>query len=71
VLDAAGSDTDVLFGEIHVFLQLGSICVFGGNNPISTSKHLSKRQYSFPNIYRFLQGNMILDAAASNIDSFL
>jgi hypothetical protein len=30
-LDASCSNIDGLFGEIHVFLQLHRICLFGGN----------------------------------------
>jgi hypothetical protein len=47
MLDAATSSIDGLFGEIHVFLQLGWIGLFAGNRPYLHLEHLSCWKYSF------------------------
>jgi hypothetical protein len=71
VLDAAASNIDGLFGDTHLFLQLGWISLFGGNRCDLHLKHLSRRQYSFQNLTRFSQENKMVDAAVFNIDDFL
>jgi hypothetical protein len=38
--------------------------------PNSTLKHLSCTKYSFQNLNQFSQGNIMLDAAASNVHDF-
>jgi hypothetical protein len=39
--------------------------------PFSTLKRMIGRKYSFQKLTQFLQGNNVVDAAGSNIDSFL
>jgi hypothetical protein len=41
------------------------------NEPLSTLKTLISSKYSFQKLTQFSQGNNVLDAPASNIDSFL
>jgi hypothetical protein len=66
--DAAASSIDGLFGEIHVFLQLG---LFAGNRPYLHLEHLSCKSSSFQNLHQFSQGSNGLYKAASKIDDFL
>jgi hypothetical protein len=70
MVDAAACNTVGLFGEIYVSFQLGWIGQLGGNWPHLPLKHLTCRKYFCQNLNRFLQGNKMLDAAASNIDGF-
>jgi hypothetical protein len=59
------------FQEIHVFLQLSQIGLFGTKCaflPLNTPRD---RQYSFPHLTQFTQRNKVLDALASNLDGFL
>jgi hypothetical protein len=71
VLDAPASNTMIFFQEIHVFLQLSSICLFGKKR---AHIHLEKptfRRYSFQKLTQFSQGNNVLDVLASTIHVFL
>jgi hypothetical protein len=56
------------FQEIHVFLQLTSIDLFGGKEAKNTLKHWNCRKYSFQTLTQFSQGNNVLDAPASKTD---
>jgi hypothetical protein len=49
MLGAAVSSIDGLFGEIHVFLQLGWRGLFAGKQPYLHLEHPSFRKYSFQN----------------------
>jgi hypothetical protein len=61
----------VFFGEIHVFLQLTKIFLFGTRKPIPSLKNLSCRRYSFQKLTEFSQGNNVLYGEANTIDGFL
>jgi hypothetical protein len=61
----------VYFGEIHVFLQLNRIDLFGTKR---ANLHLEKPKLQgvfLSNQTQFSQGNNVLDAPTSNIDGFL
>jgi hypothetical protein len=47
VLDAASSNKDGSFGEIHVFFQLRSIDLFEENETLPSLKTMIHRNYSF------------------------
>ena len=68
---AAVSHLDSLFGEIHVFLQLGWIGLLVGHWNYHHCKYLSCRKYSFPNVNQFSRGRNVRNSVASNIDGFL
>jgi hypothetical protein len=57
----------VFYWEIHVFLLLSWIGLFGANWVMSTLKHINCRKYSFQNINQFSQGNNVLKAADSKV----
>jgi hypothetical protein len=56
----------VLFGEIHVFLQLSWFLLFGANRVYFPLEIPACRKYSFEKLTQFSQGNHVLDAPASN-----
>jgi hypothetical protein len=61
----------VFFGEIHVFIQLSWIGVFGTKWVPSTLKIEICRVHSFQKLTEFSEGRTGLDVLASNIDGFL
>jgi hypothetical protein len=61
----------VFFEEIHVFLQLNWIHLFGKTESIFTLTIESCRENTFPKVTQLSQGNNMLDAPASNTDGFL
>jgi hypothetical protein len=56
----------VFFGEIHVFLQVRPIRVFGANRAYLHLETLSCRKHSFQKLTQFSLGKDILDVPASN-----
>jgi hypothetical protein len=71
VLDAHASNLIIFFLEIHAFLQLSWICLFGAMETIFTMETINCKEYSFQNPTQFSQGNHVLDVPASNTDGFL
>jgi hypothetical protein len=71
VVNAVTSNIQVVFGELHVFLQLNWMGLFGTKWASSTLKTMNHRKYYFPKLTQYSQGNNVLDTAASNIDGFL
>jgi hypothetical protein len=72
VLGAAACNIDgFLFWEIHLFLQLSWIGLFGTKWAFSTLKTLTCRKHSFLKRTQLSQRNNVLEAAASNIGGFL
>jgi hypothetical protein len=71
VLDGAASNIDSFFGQIHVFLQLSWIGLFG----VKTAKinpETSKWQKVFlSKTNSYLQGNNVLDAPTFHTNDFL
>jgi hypothetical protein len=61
----------VVFGELHVFLQLSEYAYLEQNEPFSTWNTIICRKYSYQKLTQFSQGNHVLDAHASNTDGFL
>jgi hypothetical protein len=69
--DAPASNTNSCLGVIHVFFQLNCICLFETFVPFSTLKTMIFRKYSFQKVTQFPHRNNVLQAAVSNLDSFL
>jgi hypothetical protein len=65
------SNMDGFFWEIHVFLQVSWIGIFGTRWASSTLKIEIFRVRSFQKLTEFSHGNTVLDVAASNIEVFL
>jgi hypothetical protein len=61
----------VFFQEIHMFLQLSWIGLFGTKCVFLPLQILIGRQYSFQKLTQLSQGNKVLYALSSNIDAFL
>jgi len=59
VRDAALSDRHGFLREIHVFLQLSRVRLFGDKEPISTLKLPYGHKYFFQKISQFSQGNRV------------
>jgi hypothetical protein len=65
------SNTDSFSREIHVFLHLIWLSIFGKIKPFSSLKILICRKYSFQKLTQFSQGSNVRGDVASNIDGFL
>jgi hypothetical protein len=61
----------VILGELHVFLQLCRIGLFGKNENFSSLKCLTFRKYSFQKLPQLSQGVNVLNAVVSNIHGFV
>jgi hypothetical protein len=61
----------VFFWEMHVFLQLTWIGLFGKKERISTLKNLSCRKCSFHKLTQFSQGINVVPGESCNINVFL
>jgi hypothetical protein len=60
----------VFYQDIHVFLQLRLIGLFGAKEPKYTLKHLRFRKYFFQKLTQFAQGHTVVDGAACNTGGF-
>jgi hypothetical protein len=70
-LESAASHIDSFFGEIHVFLQLSWIGLFGAKRADLHPEKCKIQQVFLSKVTHILQGNKVLDAAASNTNGFL
>jgi hypothetical protein len=61
----------IFFGEIHVFLHLCWIYLFGANRAYLYLEIQNCRKYSFQEVSQFSQGNNELYAPAYNRNDFL
>ena len=61
----------VFFGEIPVFLQLSQVGLFGRKWAFSTLQTANCRNYSSENAIQLSKGNIVLDARASTMHTFL
>jgi hypothetical protein len=60
------------FFERHICFDISFVSTYlDHKEPFSTLKGLICRSYSFQKLTQFLQGNQVVDAAASNINGFL
>jgi hypothetical protein len=60
-----------LFWNMHVFLQLSWIGLFGAKWAFFHLKSSDVQEVLFPKLTQFSLGNKVLDVEASNIDGFL
>jgi hypothetical protein len=61
----------VFFREIHVFLQLNWIDLFGTQRDYLHLENRKMQKYAFQKLIQFSQGNTVLDAPTSNADGFV
>ena len=71
VLDAPSSIKDCFLWEIHVFLQLNCIDLFGTQRDYLHLENRKMQRYAFQKLIQFSQGNNVLDAPTSNADGFV
>jgi hypothetical protein len=71
VLDAAHSNIHGFLFRDTCVSSPSKLAYLGQNEPFDTLKTIICRNYSFPKLTQFLQGNNARDAPDSNTDVFL